>query len=130
MKAIPDHVWETVKQFGPTYPAFSARVAKFRRIPRNKLTAAQRAEYATAIEEEIRAKQRAELQRELPSFKPSCSSGTWHNNADGKVGQAVRDQHRRMVLSWPDKIRKARKPHEWAALYDAAMRAKRANERR
>jgi hypothetical protein len=49
-----------------------------RKIPKAELTAEQKAAYSAAIIEAAVAKQRSELQRELPSFKPHCASGTWH----------------------------------------------------
>jgi hypothetical protein len=106
--------------FGPVYP-WIPRAAKFRRIPRDTLTAEQRLQYALAIEETIRELQRAALQRELPTIKPSCASGTWHNNSDGRVGQAVREKHARALLAYPDKVRRNRTPAEWNKMYKQAM---------
>ena len=110
--------------FGPTYPAMGPRVAKFRRVARDQLTPDQRREYSAAIVDKIRALQRAAVMRDLPSFRPSCASGTWHNNADGKVGAAVREQQARALLACPDEIRAARSIVDLDAAYKAAMREK------
>lgn len=115
---------EPCKPFGPTYPAMGPRVAKFRKIPRDQLTPDQRREYSAAIVDKIQALQRQALQRELPSFKPSCASGTWHNNGDGAVGAAVREQQARALAACPDQIRAARSLHDLETAYREAMAAK------
>jgi hypothetical protein len=113
---------ELCQPFGPTYPALGASVAKYRKIANP--TAAQRRAHGDAIGAAIRALQRAELQRELPSFRPSCASGTWHNNADGKVGEAMRAKHHAALLAAPGNERCARTDMEWRDKYRAAMREK------
>ncbi len=109
--------------FGPIYPKLSTTVAKFRKI--ENPTPEQRQAHGDAVGEAIRALQRSELQRELPSFAFRGASGTWHNNSDGSVGRAVAQQHRSALLSYPDKVRRGRSPETWQAMYEAAMREKR-----
>jgi hypothetical protein len=101
------------------------RVTKFRKIPRDQLTPEQRREYSAAIVAKIQSLQRAAVMRDLPSFRPSCASGTWHNNGDGAVGAAVRDQQARALLACPDQIRAARSVVDLELQYKAAMAAKR-----
>ena len=115
---------ELLEQFGPPYPKLGAAVAKFRKIPRMELSADQKREYAEAIETAIRALQRSALQRELPSFRPRCASGTWHTTGKA-IERAIREQHRNALLAYPEQVRKARTPGKWAELYDAAMKEKR-----
>lgn len=118
------NIFEPPPAFGPEYPNMGPRVAKFRRIPKRKLTAAQKREYAEAIETKILSLQRQSLQRELPTFKPRCPSGTWHNNADGKIGKAIREQQRNALLAYPEQARRARTPQQWQDMYEAAMAEK------
>ncbi len=103
---------------GPLYPSLGAKVAKFRKL--KKLTIEQRREYAQVIEETIRELQRQELQRELPSFRPHCASGTWHTTGQ-EIHDAIRQQQRNALLRCPDKIRRARTDVEWTNLYEEAM---------
>ena len=110
---------------GPIYPKLGWAVAKFRKIPRISLTPAQRDAYSATLVTAIAALQRAELQRELPSIRPHCASGTWHNNADGKISEAIRAQQRAALLAYPDKVRRARTQQEWRELYQRAMQDKR-----
>jgi hypothetical protein len=110
--------------FGPTYPAIPG-ATKFRKIPRDQLTADQRREYSALIVGKILSLQRADATRTLPAVKPRCASGTWANNADGAVGAAVREQQARALANCPDAIRRARTPAQWQELYEEAMRAKR-----
>lgn len=112
--------------FGPLYPLMGPTVAKFRKMSRNgPLTADQRAAYSAAIVGKVLALQRAEATRTLPAVQPRCASGTWHNNGDGAIGAAVREQQRRALAACPDAIRRARTPRQWQAMYDAAMKEKR-----
>jgi hypothetical protein len=122
---------EILEPFGPDYPALGSRVAKFRRISKHKLTAEQSREYSDAITSTILTLQRQALQRDRRpnGITPSCASGTWHNNADGKVGQAIREQHRRSLLAYPDKVRRERTDAKWREMYAAAMTEKRQRER-
>lgn len=112
---------------GPEYPReLGATVAKFRRKAAKKrtiflLSKAERDEWADAIEKSIRAKQRAALQRELPSHNCGCASGT--NYSDGrKISEAVRQQHLTALLAYPGKVRRERTAREWEKLYEAAMK--------
>ena len=68
--------------------------------------------------------QRSELQRELPSFKPRCASGTWYTTGE-EIHEAVRRQQHAALLAYPDKVRRARTDCEWAEMYRDAMIAKR-----
>jgi hypothetical protein len=116
---------EPCEPFGPVYPHLPT-CAKFRKIANP--TPEQKRAHGDAVSAAIRALQRAALARELPTIKPRCASGTWHNNADGSVGKAIREQHRRALLAYPDAVRRARTHDEWQAMYDAAMAEKRARE--
>ena len=111
-----------LEPFGPLYPDLGASVAKFRRI--ENPTREQRVAHADAIEKAILAKQRQALQREVPSIPASCESGTWHNNADGKVGAAIRQQHRTALFAYVDTVRRERTPKQWEKLYKEAMKEK------
>lgn len=116
---------------GPAYPDLGAGVAKYRRLARHglaDLTREERHAYGEAVERAVRAKQRSELQRELPSFKPNCASGTAHNTGDA-IHKAVQAQHRARTLAWPSQIRRARTRWEWEEMYERAMSEKRARER-
>lgn len=114
---------EILNSFGPLYPALGAAVAKFRRI--ESPTWEQKQAHGEAVEKAIRALQRTELQRELPSFQPRCASGTWHNAADGKVGEAVRAQNNARLLTHPGKVRRERADITWRIMYEDAMDEKR-----
>ena len=111
----------------PPYPDLGPTVAKFRRLASkglaNMLVTDRRA-YADAIETAIRAKQRQELQRELPSRRSNSASGTYHNNG-AKIHAAIRQQQRAELLAYPDKVRRERKPEKWKEMYEEAMKEKR-----
>jgi len=109
---------------GPPYPKLGAAVARFRKIPRGQLTSGQKRAYSDALVKAVLALQRSELQRELPSFRPRCASGTWHTTG-AAIEEAIREQHRNALLACPEQVRKARTPGKWAELYDAAMKEKR-----
>jgi hypothetical protein len=106
----------------PAYPELGATVAKFRRIARP--TQDERLAHGEAVHRAMLAKQRAELQRELPSFKPRCASGTWHTEG-GKIHAAVQQQQRARLQASVAAVRKHRTPAQWQAMYDDAMKAKR-----
>jgi hypothetical protein len=116
--------------FGPNYPQLGPAVAKFRKIANP--TAAQRRAHGDAVSTAVRELQRRELQRELPTIKPRCVSGTWCNggdyadgHADGGVGRAIAAQQRRALLACPDQERRRRPASVWQAMYEAAMVEKR-----
>ena len=113
----------------PPYPALGAQVAKFRKIPRDRLTDAQKQAYSDAIRSAVLSLQRSELQRELPSFKPRCASGTWHTTGEA-IHEAVRRQQHAALLAYPDKVRRARTDCEWAEMYEEAMKEKRTSVER
>jgi hypothetical protein len=113
----------TTAPFGPAYPVLG--LAKFRKI--KQPSPEQRRAHGEAVGEAIRALQKRELQRELPEIRPSCASGTWHNNGDGKVGEAVRAQHRAALLAWPGKVRSSRTEAQWQTMYQQAMADKNRN---
>jgi hypothetical protein len=119
-----------LEQFGPDYPDLGASVAKYRRKAKESIfarTKAERDSNADAIENAIRAKQRSALQRELPSHRVSCASGT--DYSDGReISAAVRQQHRSALQACPSQIRRARAPHVWEDMYNEAMAAKRGRE--
>jgi hypothetical protein len=113
--------------FGPVYPDLLT-VKKHRR--RDGLAAMSRSDrqaYGLAVETAIRAKQRSELQRELPEHRCNCASGTNHN--DGRaISKAMRAKHRAALAACPGQERRARTPQVWQAMYDEAMKQKRARE--
>jgi hypothetical protein len=114
----------------PPYPDLGPTVAKFRRLASKGLAAmlvTDRRAYADAIEKAIRAKQRAELQRELPSHRVNCASGTDHNDGE-KIHEAIRAKHRAKLLAAPSQERRARKPEDWKKMYREAMEEKRERE--
>jgi hypothetical protein len=106
----------------PAYYDLGSSVAKFRR--KAELTKDERRAYGEAVERAVLAKQRQALQRELPSHAVSCASGTSHSDGR-KISEAVRQQQRASLLSYPAKVRAARPSHEWRKLYDKAMDEKR-----
>jgi hypothetical protein len=116
--------------YGPVYYQLGSGVAKFRKIPRGQLTDEQREAYSAALMDAVRAKQRQSLQHELPTIKPRCASGTWHNGyidtsgrvvASAKIGPAIRAQQRAELAAYPDKVRSERTPEKWEKLYRKAM---------
>jgi hypothetical protein len=120
---------EPVKQFGPVYPDLPA-VKKHRALARDGLSALsheQRQAYGLAVETAIRAKQRSELQRELPEHRCHCASGTNHNDG-AAISAAMRAKHRAALLACPSQERRARTPAMWQAMYAEAMEEKRNRE--
>lgn len=113
-------------EHGPIYNIDAAALKKHRRSARNGIASMAyelRQAYGLAVEQAIQAKQRSELQRELPTHSVSCASRTNHN-CGIKISAAVRAQHRASLLAYPSQVRRARSPAEWQAMYDAAMKAK------
>lgn len=117
--------------FGPYYPKElgGATVARFRRQAMKagsviKMDLPQRRAYAEAVEKAILAKQRSELQRELPGHACPCASGTWHSDGR-KISEAVRRQHTAELLAYPAKVRAERPDHIWRSMYAKAMEEKR-----
>ena len=114
------------QHIGPEYPSLGATVAKYRKI--QNPTAEQRRAHGDAVSAAIRALQQRESQRTLPRIAPLCASGTWHNNADGSVGRAIREQQQRALLAHVGEIRRKRTPAEWQSMYEDAMHDKRKAE--
>lgn len=113
---------------GPAYPDLGNAVAKYRRMATkagslSDMLPADRRAYGEAVEKAIRAKQRSELQRELPSHAPNCASGTAHNTGEA-IHRAMQAKHRAALLACPSQIRRARKPWEWQSKYNEAMEEK------
>lgn len=112
--------------FGPAYPDLGAGMTKYRRAAREGLSAlskAYRQEYGTAVERAILAKQRSELQRELPTHRCHCASGTNHNTG-AAIHAAMKAKQRAALLAAPAAIRRAREPHVWQEMYLEAMAEK------
>ena len=110
---------------GPAYPDLGNTVAKYRRMATKAGSISQmlpfdRQAYGEAVEKAIRAKQRSELMRELPSHPCPCASGTYHNTGEA-IDRAMKAKHRAAALAAPAQERRARKPPEWERLYRAAM---------
>lgn len=114
--------------FGPIYPELPA-AKKFRAMAASAgavaaMDRALRQAYGEAVEIAIRAKQRAELQRELPTHNCHCASGTNHN--DGRaISAAMRAKHRAALAACPSQVRRARSADEWRKMYAEAMAEKR-----
>ena len=112
---------------GPTYNIDSAALTKCRRQARQaggvaKMLPATRRAYGEAVERAVRAKQRAFLNQGGESMpRINCASGTPHND-----GAAIRQQQRSALMAYASQVRRARKPEVWRAMYEAAMRDKRA----
>jgi hypothetical protein len=114
---------EITEPFGPTYPDLPS-VKKYRRMgPIADMDKATRQAYGAAVETAIRAKQRSELQRELPEHRVNCASGTNHNDGR-KISAAMRAKHRAALAACPSQIRRARTPAVWQAMYEEAMAEK------
>ena len=115
--------------FGPMYPDLGTGVAKYRRMARKggvqKLPEAIRWAYGEAIEKAIRAKQRNELQRELPTHACHCASGS--SSPDG-IGEFMRRKQRAALAACPAQERRARTPQQWEEMYERAMADKRKRE--
>lgn len=107
---------------GPIYPDLGPAVAKFRRI-RNP-TWAQRQAHGAAVLDAILAKQRSAQRRTAPP-RPNCASGTWHSSGD-EIIKAIRQQQQSAALTYVARVRRERSPEEWRAMYERAMREKKA----
>ncbi len=119
-----------MSESNPVYYDLGAGVVKFRRLANKfgsiaEMPKSDRRAYAEVVEKAIRAKQRAALVRELPSFKPNCASGTAHTTGEA-IHNAVREQQRTALLAAPSAIRKARSKSEWRSMYAKAMQEKHA----
>jgi hypothetical protein len=111
----------------PIYPDLPS-VKKHRKAARDGLASMspdQRRAYGQAVEDAIKARQRSELQRELPTHNVNCASGTNHN-CGLKISAAMRARHRATLLACPSQQRRARSPQIWQAMYDKAMQEKQA----
>jgi hypothetical protein len=120
------------EMFGPVYPDMGATVAKFRKMAASaggiaEMLPAFRRAYGEAVEKAILAKQRAELQRELPSHRCHCTSGTNHNDGR-KISAAMRAKQHAALLAYPSAERRARPAHVWQSMYEQAMADKRARQ--
>lgn len=112
---------------GPEYDIDSATLKKLRRAngPLKTWERGFVVEYANAVEKAVLAKQRSQLKGYgEPNLTPQCASGTWHSDGES-IHKAIQSKQRTALAAAPARIRKARKPHEWQALYDEAMQHKR-----
>ncbi len=111
--------WDNDEEGNPQYPDLGEGVAKLRRKVRGSIydiPREQRVAYADAIERAIRAKQRSALQGAFGAV-PTANYGD--------VGDRIRAAHRASLAAYAGKVRRARKHHEWMALYEEAMEEKR-----
>lgn len=115
--------WPVLAEFGPAYPALP--IAKHRRM--KDPDADQRRVHGEAVCEAIRALQRRELQRELPSHKAPCASGTWETHG-AKINAAIRRQHAARLQADANADRARRTDDEIRKAYAAAMAERRAQE--
>lgn len=113
---------------GPLYPDLGPGVAKYRRMVVSAgglmaMDKAMRHAYGEAVEKAIRAKQRSELQRELPTHAVRCASGT--NHSDGAdIHEAIRRRQRAALLACPAQYRRDRPDNVWREMYAEAMAEK------
>jgi hypothetical protein len=114
---------EMTDEQGPIYNIDAPSLKKYRRLA--AMDHETRQAYGLAVELAIQAKQRAELQRELPTHNVDCASRTNHN-CGRKISAAIRTQHRTGLLAYPSQVRRARSAAVWQTMYDAAMKAKNA----
>lgn len=80
----------------PEYYELGASVAKFRKIARDKISAAQKVAYSAALVKAVRAKQDAWWRTERALFKPNCASGTFINNG-ADLHEALGAQNRARI---------------------------------
>lgn len=120
--------FDLLEPFGPMYPDLGSGVAKYRRmaVGTGGLMAMDRQfrqAYGEAVEKAIRAKQRSELQRELPTHAVHCASGT--NHSDGAdIHEAIRRRQRAALLACPSQYRRDRPDHVWREMFVEAMAEK------
>jgi hypothetical protein len=112
--------------FGPLYPDLGATIAKSRHKAR--IDPSHRQAHGEAVLAAIRAKQRSELQRELPSRAPNCASGTAHNTGEA-ILKAIRAQHVARLQAAINADRRRRTDAEIIAEYEFVMEQKRRAER-
>lgn len=89
---------DAVPPFGPIYPALPS-VAKYRRmaVAAGSVAAMDRSlrqAYGAAVEQAIRALQRADMSKVYTTPSPRCASGSWANTAEG-IEAAVRAKQAR-----------------------------------
>lgn len=114
--------------FGPDYNISSSGLDKFRRLARKsggvaKLEKAERHAYGEAVEKAILAKQRSDLQRELPGHACLCASGTWHSDGAAII-RAVQAQQRAALQACPSR-NAGLSAGQWQDLYEETMKEKR-----
>lgn len=120
-----DHACSSCQGKNPEYPNLGASVAKSRAAAgrdRSKL-----AEHGEKVLEAIRSLQRQALARELPSFKSTSASGTYHNTGKA-ILQAVANQHASAMQAAINADRRRRADSEICEQYAATMEAKRKAE--
>jgi hypothetical protein len=113
----------------PEYPAIPA-AKKFRAIPRADLTTEQSIAYSDALTSTVRRLQDAWWRSERAVVPPNCASGTWHNNADGSIGEAIAAKQRAALMrpqfldAKGAPVNRERTDEELCAAYAAAMHEK------
>lgn len=114
-------------KYGPLYPDLGAGLAKHRRAARkglSKMTPGDRHAYGEAVEQAVLARQRSELQRELPTHNVHCASGC--SSPDGAViHRHLQNKQRAALLACPSQERRARTDDKWREMYEEAMAEKR-----
>jgi hypothetical protein len=111
------------KPFEPPYPHMP-QLNKYRKIARANMMPWDVDTYSKKLVTAIRALQRSKLQRKLPTIRPRCASRTWHNNADGSIGKAVRRQQAAELQAYVARMRRKRTDAKWRDMYKEAMRQK------
>lgn len=126
MLKFGDARYTTFDDPGPAYPALGNTVQKYRRMARNGIKSTDRATveaYAAEVSKAILRLQRTELQRELPSFRPNCASGTAYTRGED-ITAAIRRQQNSTLLACPGRLRRDRDDQTWREMYAEAMEEK------
>ena len=109
---------EICEPFGPNYPALPA-ANKFRKMAANAgavsaMDRTIRRAYGEAVETAIKALQRSELQRELPTHNCHCASGTNHNSG-AAIHKAMQAKQRAALAACPSQERRAKNARRLAS---------------
>jgi hypothetical protein len=105
-------------QFGPIYSIGSAALAKHRRA--YGTPEYDRQAHGAAVEAAVLAAQASALRREVSLPNAQCASGTWHSDG-ADIHKAMQAKQRAALAACPARVRAARTPHDWEAMYLAAM---------
>lgn len=107
----------------PDYPSLGAKVARLRAAARRDPS--KRKEHGDAVIEAVRDLHAKTLQRTVPDRPCHCASGTSHNTGEA-ILRAVRGKQSAALARALQQDHAARTDKQVRALYEEAMRAKRA----